>query len=184
MRLIVLLTILLLTSCKATQNLSVFSFDNEDIESMLIRELPQLSTNLRVMGLPVEFEVNEIDVNIGPNNTDVVALSLSSTAKIKALILSYPVTLNLQVEGSPFYDSQEKAIFLRNVNLLDSNIDAGGFKGNLNVLNKETMLLINSFLKDNPIYRIDESDPKMRLFINLGLDIKVYEGKISIVPGG
>jgi hypothetical protein len=163
--------------------LSVYSFDDADIEALLRSELPQLSQRLSIMGLPVELEVGTVKVDIGPDNRDVVRVELGSTASIKALMLSYPVGLNLRVEGSPYYDADKQAIYLRNVDLLDSNVDAGGFRGNLNMLDKEVMVLVNGFLNQNPIYKLDPNDTKVRLMTKLGLDMKIEEGKIRIVPG-
>jgi hypothetical protein len=183
MRILLLISIIVLSSCKATQNLSVYSFDDADIEALLRSELPQLSQRLSIMGLPVELEVGTVKVDIGPDNRDVVRVELGSTASIKALMLSYPVGLNLRVEGSPYYDADKQAIYLRNVDLLDSNVDAGGFRGNLNMLDKEVMVLVNGFLNQNPIYKLDPNDTKVRLMTKLGLDMKIEEGKIRIVPG-
>lgn len=183
MRILFLITALFLTSCSATQHLSVYSFNNADIESILQNQLPQLRQKLTVLGLPVDLQVDELQVDIGPDNRDVVQLSLGSTANIRALMLNYPVSLDLTIEGSPYYDSKEQAVYLRDVNLLDSSIDAGGFKGNLGVLDKEVMTLVNRFLSRNPIYKLDPNDPAARLFNTLGLNAKIEPGKIKITPG-
>jgi hypothetical protein len=182
MRILVIFTALLLTACNATQGLSVLSFSNADVESSLQQQLPKLSKEMRVMGLPVKLDVNDLKVDIGPDNRDVVALAVDSSAAISAFMLNYPVRLNLQVEGSPYYDSEKKAVFLRNVSLLDSSIDAGGFKGNLGILNNEVMGLINAFLESNPVYTLDMDNPKMALLSKLPLDMKVVQGAITIVP--
>jgi hypothetical protein len=134
------------------------------------------------MGLPVQFDVNDLGVNIGPDNRDVVALGLDSSAEINAFAFKYPVRLKLQIEGSPFYDSAKKAIFLRDIKLLDSSIDAAGFKGNLGLLNNEAMSIVNAFLAVNPVYTLNTSDPKIALLSRLPLDIKVVNGAIKIIP--
>ena len=55
--------------------------------------------------MPVQFDVNDLDVNIVPDNRDVVALGLDSSAEINAFAFKYPVRLKLQTEGSSFYES-------------------------------------------------------------------------------
>lgn len=182
MRVLLIAIFLMLTGCSATQGLSVHTFTNANAEAVLKQELPKLSKELRLMGLPVEFEVNALRVDIGPDNRDVVVLGFDSTAKISAFSFSYPVGLSLQIEGSPYYDSKEKAVFLRDVNLLDSSIDAGGFRGNLGVLNDEALALINAFLQDNPVYKLDMNNPKLALLSKLPLDMKITQGAIKIVP--
>jgi hypothetical protein len=182
MRVLLIIATLFLTACNSTQGLSVYSFTNTEIESVLKQQLPKLSEKVSLMGLPVQFDVNDLNVDIGPDNRDVVALSIDSSAEVNAFAFKYPVRLMLQIEGSPFYDSKKKAIFLRNISLLDSSIDAGGFKGNLGLLNKEAMQIVNSFLEVNPVYSLDMNDPKMALLSNLPLNIDIVNGAIRLIP--
>lgn len=182
MRVLLIIATMFLTACNSTQGLYVYSFTNSDVESVLNNQLPKLSQKVSVMGLPVQLDVNDLKVNIGPDNRDVVALSVDSSAEINAFAFKYPVRLTLQIEGSPFYDSEKKAIFLRNIALLDSSIDAGGFKGNLGFLNSEAMSVINLFLSENPVYTLDMNDPKMALLSKLPLNIQVVGGAIKLIP--
>jgi len=182
MRILIIVMALFLSACSSTQSMSIFSFTNSDLESVLNKQLPKFSEKLSVMGLPVEFGVDELSAKIGPENRDVIALGVDSSASVNMFPFNYPVRLMLQVEGSPFYDSEKKAIFLRNIKLLDSSIDAGSFKGNLGVLNGEVMKVINGFLAVNPVYELDMDDPKMALISNLPLNIMVSEGAIKLVP--
>ncbi|MBQ4799373.1 DUF1439 domain-containing protein [Pseudoalteromonas sp. MMG006] len=180
--LLLIATTLFLTACNTTQGVSVYSFTNSEVETVLGKQLPKLSEKVSLMGLPVQFDVNDLSVNIGPDNRDVVVLGADSSAEINAFALKYPVRLQLQIEGSPFYDSEKKAVFLRNVKLLDSSVDAGGFKGNLAALDSQAMEVINAFLAVNPVYTLNMDDPKIMLLSKLPLDMKVAEGAIKLVP--
>lgn len=182
MRILIIISALLLSACNSTQGLSVFSLSESEAETVLAQQLPKLSERMSLMGLPVQFDVNEMRVEIGPDNRDVVALSVDSSAEVNAFAFNYPVRLGLQIEGSPFYDSEKKAIFLRNLKLLDSSIDAAGFKGNLGVLNGEALRLINAFLAVNPVYKLDTSDPTIAVLSRLPLNLEVAEGAIKLVP--
>ena len=182
MKIFVFISLLFLTACNSTQGISVYSFTNSEVESLLNKQLPKLSEKVSLMGLPVQFDVNDLSVNIGPDNSDYVLLGADSSAEINAFALKYPVRLKLQIQGTPFYDSEKKAVFLRNVKLLDSSIDAGGFKGNLAALDNEAMEEINAFLALNPVYTLNMDDPKMMLLSKLPLDMKVVEGAIKLVP--
>lgn len=182
MKILVIIASLLLTACTSTQGLSFYSFSNSEVESALRQQLPKLSEKLSLMGMPVQFDVDDLNVRIGPENRDVVALDVDASAEIKVFIIKYPVRLTLQIEGSPFYDSQKKAVFIRNIKLLDSSIDAGGFTGNLALLDNEAMNIINAYLAVNPVYKLDESDPKIALLSKLPLDMQVVEGAIKLVP--
>ena len=182
MKFIILIGCLFLSACNTTQGVSVYSFTDTEIETVLKQQLPKLSDQIKLVGLPVQFDVNDISVDVGPNNRDVIVLGADSSAVINAFALKYPVRLKLQIEGSPFYDSEKKAVFLRNVKLLDSSVDAGGFKGNLAALDNEAMEVINAFLALNPVYTLNMDDPKMMLLSKLPLDMKVVEGAIKLVP--
>jgi len=182
MRILLTIITLCLSACSSTQGISVYSFTNSEIEAVLNQQLPKLKKEVSLMGLPVDFEVKSLQVNIGPDNRDVVALGFDSSAKISAFVLDYPVRLALQIEGSPFYDSNKKAVFLRDIKLLDSSIDAGGFKGNLSLLDGEAMSVINNFLAVNPVYTLDTSNPKIALLSKIPLNMKIREGKIELIP--
>ncbi|WP_282131649.1 DUF1439 domain-containing protein [Pseudoalteromonas aliena] len=182
MRILVIIAALFLTACNTTQGISVYSFTNAEVEAVLGKQLPKLSEKISLMGLPVKFDVNDLSVNIGPDNRDVVVLGADSSAEINAFSLKYPVRLKLQIEGSPFYDSEKKAVFLRNIKLLDSSVDAGGFKGNIGALDSQAMDVINAFLAVNPVYTLNMDDPKMMLLSKLPLDMKIVKGAIKLVP--
>lgn len=182
MRFLLLITTLFLTACNSTQGVSVYSFTNAEVESVLAKELPKLSEKVKLMGLPVQLNVNDLSVDIGPDNRDVVLLGADSSAEINAFALKYPIRLKLQIEGSPFYDSEKKAVFLRNIKLLGSSVDAGGFRGNIGALDDQAMAVINTFLANNPVYTLNMNDPKMMLLSKLPLDMKVSQGAIKLVP--
>ena len=182
MKILVVIVTLFLTACNSTQGLSVYSFTNAEAESVLTQQIPKLSQEVKLMGIPVQFDVKDLSVNIGPDNRDIVILGVDSSAIINAFVIKYPVGLKLKIEGNPFYDSKEKAVFLRNIKLLDSTVDAGGYTGSLGLLNNEVMGVINRFLETTPVYRLDMNNSKIALLSKLPLDMKVVEGAIRLVP--
>lgn len=182
MKYILLIGCLLLSACNTTKGVSVYSFTSSEIETALSQQLPELSEKVSLMGLPVQFDVNDLSVDVGPNSRNVVVLGADSSAVINAFALKYPVRLKLQIEGAPFYDSEKKAVFLRDIKLLNSSVDAGGFKGNLGSLNDEVMKVINGFLAINPVYKLNMNDPKVALLSKLPLNMEVAQGAIKLVP--
>ncbi|MEG3767116.1 hypothetical protein [Alteromonas sp. 14N.309.X.WAT.G.H12] len=63
-----LIVTLLLTGCASTQDLSVFLFTNSDVQSLLNQQLPNLSQEVKVLGLPVQLNINDLGVDIGPDS--------------------------------------------------------------------------------------------------------------------
>ncbi len=124
--LLLFLTTLFLSACNSTQGVSVYSFTSSEVESVLGKQLPKLSEKVSLMGLPVQFDVNDLSVNIGPDNRDVVVLGADSSAEINAFALKYPVRLKLQIEGSPFYIGRAQFEYWRHTQLIIDVVDGRG----------------------------------------------------------
>ena len=101
MRFLMLIAAFVLSACTATQGLSVLSYSNADVESVLKQQLPKLTDKSRLMGIPVELGVDNIQVKIGPDKRDVVMLGVDASAGISALVFDYTARLSLKVEGTP-----------------------------------------------------------------------------------
>ena len=182
MRVLLVLLSILINGCAATNGLSIYSLSNADLEAVITEELPNLQQNITMLGVPIEFGMDELDVNIGPDQREVISLGMSGEARISAFVISYPIKLNFKVEGSPYYDSDKKAVFVQDVRLIDASIDAGAYKGNLRPLNAQVMQILNDFLAKNPVYKLDTSNPTQRLLSTIPLNLEIQEGRLSLVP--
>ena len=106
-----------------------------------------------------------------------------ASAALSLFGLSYPATMQLQVEGVPYYDGHEKAIYLRSVKLLDSSIEASGYRGSLKPVTNELLQLVNGYLANNPVYRLDTANPTVKLLTSVPVNMAVQQGRISFMPG-
>ena len=173
---------LLLTGCATLSQLSSYTVTNAELERILDSKLGELQTQSQLAGIPIELNVDDITVDIGPNGRDVVQLGTLATANVNVFGFKYPAKLNLSLEGTPYYDSEKKAIFVRSLSLLDSSIDAGGYKGNLAPVSKELMTLINGYLASNPVYTLDMTNSTARLLSNVPLDLSIQQGRFALQP--
>ncbi len=180
--LLILSSIVLFSACSATSGLSVYSLDNEELESVIQEGIPDLSQELKVMQIPVDFKVDNINVQIGPEQRQVVALYVESTASISAFVVNYPIKLNLSMEGKPIFDSDEDAIYLTDVNLINASVDGAGFKGNIKALNRQVVDLLNDYLKENPVFTLDKNNTAQALLAKVPLDLSIQQGSISLTP--
>jgi hypothetical protein len=103
----------------------------------------------------------------------VIILGVDSIVILIAFLWDYPLHLSLHIEGSPFYDSDKKAIFLCNRKRLNSSINAVGFTSNVGLLDGEFMQVFIAFLAVNPVYKLDESNSKITLLSAIPMNIKV-----------
>lgn len=171
---------LVLSSCATLSQLSVYTISESDIEQILNNQLDNLQKKASLAGIPVSLNVDNLSVNVGPEGREVVRLGTQATAVIGAFGLNYPLSVTLEIEGKPFYDSEEKAIFVRSLSLRDSTIDAGGYKGNIAPLSGEFMMLLNGYLSSNPVYKFDEGNAALALLSKVPLQLSVEKGQLEL----
>lgn len=177
-----LVTILFLNGCANLPQWSVFSISDSEIEQALDEQLVQLQKKAYLAGIPLMLSVDDLTVDIGPNGRDVVSLGTQATATISAFGFNYPMKVSLLIEGTPYYDSEKKAIFVRSLSLLDSTIDAGGYRGNIEPVSGEMMMLVNGYLASNPVYILDTSNDVIGLLSSVPLSLDVEQGQLVLRP--
>jgi hypothetical protein len=129
------------------------------------------------------MKVDSMKVDIGPDNSDVVRVNTAATAALSLFGLSYPASMQLQVEGVPYYDGSQKAVYLRSVKLLSSNIEASGYRGNLAPVTNELLQLVNGYLANNPVYKLDTTNPTVQVLTAMPINMAVQNGLIRFTPG-
>ena len=183
MKFIPWLLVFLLASCSQLQHMSAYSVSAADLEQLLRQQLPKLTRQANVAGIPLKMQVEQIQVDIGPNNSDVVRLNTTASAALSLFGLSYPASMQLQVQGVPYYDAAQQAIFLRSVKLINSSIEASGYRGNLAPVSNELLQLLNAYLANNPVYKLDTTNPTLKILTAVPLNMSVQDGRISFMPG-
>ncbi len=171
-----------IAGCSTLSQLSVYTISNAELEQVLDSQVTELQKRTSVAGIPLYLDVEDMTATIGPDGRDVVQLGAIATARISAFGLNYPAKVSLALEGTPYYDSEEKAIFVRSLSLLDSTIDAGGFRGNLAPVSSEFMQLINGYLASNPVYRLDSTNRAVSLLSRVPLQLTVEQGQLALRP--
>ena len=183
-KILALMGVLLLAGCAQLGSLSTYNVSEADLEQMLSSQLPKLTRQANVAGIPLKMAVEKMQVDIGPDNSDLVRINTDASAVLSLFGLSYPANLQLQIEGAPYYDATEKAIFIRSVKLLDSSIEAAGYRGNLAPVSNELLQLVNGYLASNPVYRLDQTNPTIRLLTAVPVNMAVQDGKLTFSPSG
>ncbi|MAD73381.1 MAG: hypothetical protein CML20_01020 [Rheinheimera sp.] len=183
-KIMALMGMLLLAGRAQLGSLSTYNVSEADLEQMLSSQLPKLTRQANVAGIPLKMAVDKMQVDIGPDNSDLVRINTDASAVLSLFGLSYPANLQLQIEGAPYYDATEKAIFIRSVKLLDSSIEAAGYRGNLAPVSNELLQLVNGYLASNPVYRLDQTNPTVKLLTAVPVNMAVQDGKLAFSPSG
>lgn len=148
----IILATLWLTACAGV---SQYSVSESELEKALYTQLEEQAPRF-TQGL-VETRIDRLDLNIGPDGRQVVRLDISGETAINALIARFPAALDLVIEGRPVYDRQKNAIFIRDLDLLQSKVDAFGYQGDVAAASAGMMQLLRAVLENQPVYRLDDN---------------------------
>lgn len=172
----------LLSGCAGIPGLSAYSVSEGTLERHLRQAFTDFDRQQLNAGSPISLALQDADITLGPDGRDVAVISLGGEAAATILGTRLPVNIALKVEGAPMYDSQEKAIFIRRVQLLESSVNSPLLgSANLQPVADSVMRIVAQVLETTPVYRLDESDARQRLLGMAGLDIRVAPGRIEFV---
>lgn len=160
---------------------SPYSVSEGTIEGYLQDAVADFDRQQLQNGSPLGLSLSNADITLGPEGRDVAVIDLAGQVSLNAMMMKLPVDIVLKVEGAPVYDSEEKAIYLRRLQLLDSRIESSFFKGDLKPVTDNVMRVVSQMLEIMPVYRLDQSNATQRMFGMVPLDIRVAPGRIEFV---
>lgn len=181
-RLLVVLACIIIAGCSTLASLASYSVTSADLQRELDKQVTSLQEQASIVGIPILLEVNDMQVNVGPDNRQTIQLIADATATLSVLGLTYPAKVKLDVEGMPYYDSSKKAVFIRSLVLNDTTVDAMGYRGNLAPVSSKVMGLLNQFLMDQPVYEVKNVPSGYAWLTNMPLSMTVESGKIVFRP--
>jgi hypothetical protein len=167
----------LLISCSAIRPWSLSASDLEDYTRKAFR---QFDNQQLQSGSPLSFTLNELSIDIGPDGREVVLLSLELEAALNAFLVKVPANLYLKMEGQPFYDGKEKAIYLKRLRLLDSRLKSSFLAAEIDPVAKQAFSLIGQMFEHVPVYRLNQNNLTERLLMTAPLNIRVMPGRIGL----
>src|SRR5690554_7244973 len=130
LRLAALFAVVLASGCAS---FSPYSISEGEIEGHLKNAVAKYDREQLNSGSPLSLSLSDADITLGPDGRDVAVIDLKGQVALNALMTRLPVDLALKVEGAPVYDSQEKAVHIRRLQLLESSVDSPFFKGDLEI---------------------------------------------------
>ena len=152
---VILLSMFVLGGCAS---LSPYSISEATLERHFQDTVSDFDRRQLQSGSPLSLSLSNADITLGPDGRDVAVIDLRGQVALNALMAKLPVDIALKVEGAPVYDSKEKAIYIRRLQLLESSIDSSFFKGDLKPVTDNVMRVVAQMLETMPVYRLDEAD--------------------------
>lgn len=175
------LTLGLLAVLSGCASLSPYSISEGEIERHLKDAVAEFDRQQLRSGSPLSLSLSDADITLGPDGRDVAVIDVRGQVSVNALMTRLPVDLALKVEGAPVYDSEEKAVYIRRLQLLDSSVDSPFFKGDLAPITDNVMRVVAQMLETMPVYRLDEGDFAQRMFGMVPMDVRVAPGRLEFV---
>lgn len=175
------LLVMLLALTGGCASFSPYSISEGELERHLQDVVSDFDRQQLQSGSPLSLSLNDADITLGPDGRDVAVIDVRGQIAVNALLARLPVDIALKVEGAPVYDSTEKAIFIRRLQLLESSIESPFFKGDLKPVTDTVMRALAQMLETMPVYRLDEADFAQRMFGVIPVDIRVAPGRLEFV---
>ena len=159
-----------------------YSVSESDLEGYFHNAVADFDREQLKSGSPLRVSLNDVDIEVGPDNRDVIQLAIEGEIAVNAVLIELPVKVAVSIEGAPVYQSKNNAIYVRRLKLLDSHVEAPFLSGKNELITDKFMAVLAKILETVPVYQLDESDFQQRLIASVPMDVKVAKGKLVFVP--
>jgi len=170
---------LLLSGCAT---LSPLSISESSLEGYFREQVAKYDNEQLKSGSLLSVGLQNVDITLGPDGRDVMLLDVAGEVAVNALLTQLPVDVSLIVEGSPVYKSEEKAIYVKRLKLIESAVDTPFFNRDVAPLTDNVMRVVAQLLETIPVYRLDDAHWAGNLLAIADMDLKVAPGKLVFVP--
>lgn len=174
----------LLLSATGCASFSPYSINETTVEQHLQQQIRNFDTQQARNGMPMRLELERARVRIGPEGREVVQVDFAGRATLDAILTRIPVDISFMVEGLPYFDGEKQAVFLKNLSLQETRVDSSMGSMDLQPFAGAITQVASRFLDNYPVYELDQADLGQRLFGMMNMNIKVEEGRLTLVPGG
>lgn len=176
-----LLVLLLLAGCA---QLVKYPVAQDEIQARLDERLePLRDVELQSALAAFDFSVREADVTLGPEGaTDRIQLDVTGEAGVDALMGQQTADVDLRLRGLPDYNSEEGAVYVRDLELVSSHIDAGWLSGEVTGVIDPVVALISDYLARTPVYELDRDSATEQALGHIPADVRVEPGRLVLTP--
>jgi hypothetical protein len=182
LQLLILVWLGMLSACQHSQQLALYSLTEVELNQQLKQTLMSITKDVRVAGMPLQFQVNHLQAQIAPDGQPLIELQVQTAGQAQLALLNIPMQLALILRAEPYFDQQRQAVYLRQFQLVSSELSAGRWQGKLKPLNRELSQLLQKLLAEQPVYRLDPQKWSHKALLNMPLAIRLSPGKLQLSP--
>lgn len=171
-----------LSACQYSNQLALYSLTETELNQQLSGSLTRFTQDVRVAGVPLQLKVTSLQALIAPDSQPLIELQLQTEGQAQVSLLKMPLQLALTLRAEPYFDQQRQAVYLRQFQVLSSELTAGRWQGKLKPLNRELAQLLQQLLAQQPVYRLDPTKLSHQALLNMPLAIRLTPGKLLLSP--
>lgn len=172
----------LLSACQHSNQFALYTLTETELNQQLSNTLTRLTQDVRVAGFPLHLKVTSLQAQIAADGQSLIEFQLNTEGQAQLALLNMPMQLALQLRAEPYFDQQRQAIYLRQFQVVSSELVAGRWQGRLKPLNREISQILQRLLAEQPVYRLDPQKLSHRALLNIPLALKVQPGKLVLSP--
>ncbi|RVT47573.1 DUF1439 domain-containing protein [Rheinheimera sediminis] len=179
---ILTLALLLLASCTQLNRIDMFSLKQQELQTVILEQLEQQQGKGKMLGLPLTLTVQQLELHLAPDNKQQIELKLALGAEVDALFKPLHTDLKLHLSALPYFDDEKNAIYLKNLNILDSSVGSGSSQLKLAPLSNEAKAILSEVLNRQPIYKLDCSKVTEKVLCGMPLTLVLQPGELLLKP--
>lgn len=127
----------------------------------------------------VELQLNDIEVELG-DKPDTMAVTASTLVSLRTPIFPLRAKLTTTFEAKPWYDSETRSIYLRQLELVKVESTPKDIEKALKSATPQVMSFLRQFLETQPVYVLDTKDSNQALVAKMTKSIEVQSGKLVL----
>ncbi|MCT7941382.1 DUF1439 domain-containing protein [Shewanella holmiensis] len=173
LQLIFVSALLLLTGCA-----SQYSITENEIENYLNNEMHfEVKQGNQIIG--INLVLNDMQVSLG-DKPNIMGLTATTKVSIRNPLMPISAKLKTTFEAQPWYDSQTKSVYLRQLNLVNVSAEPAEIEQTLSTITPQVMTFLRGFLENQPVYTLDMNDTNQALMAKMTKELAVEKGKLVV----
>lgn len=160
------------------QTLGQYSLSEQFVNSALQKQLSHYNQSIDAGDLfKMNVTFNDMNLNIGRQEANKVVANGTAKAAIQTPLGKQNVSLRLNLKALPELNKQQNAIFLRQVEITDYQLDSslGSISSGLFLPYFNQALQL--YFEHNPVYQLDKTNQLEYLAFQTASTIKIEQGK-------
>lgn len=183
LRRLALLALLALSTTASAFSFTVpYSLNNQEIDQFLSQKV-KVQQSFGFPGLlTLDYKLSDLHVNVG-EKPNLVQVGAKLAGIMNVAGESFQTQIHLVFDATPFYDPKTGSIYLKNFNIVQSDIAPKRYMGKLSAVMPFLNENLARVLENVPIYTLDDENTAQHLIKKFAKGIVVEKGKLAFDVG-